>query len=106
MSASWLDGSAEAMAAAVRKGEISARALIAATLERIAARNPKLGAFTDVTGARALARAEAIDAAKAKGETLGPLAGAPFAVKNLFDVAGLPTRAGSKINRERAPAPW
>ena len=38
------------------------------------------------------------------GETLGPLAGAPFAVKNLFDVAGLTTRAGSQINRDRAPA--
>ncbi|MEM1128950.1 MAG: AtzE family amidohydrolase, partial [Pseudomonadota bacterium] len=34
----------------------------------------------------------------------GPLAGVPFAVKNLFDVAGLPTRAGSKINRDRPPA--
>jgi 1-carboxybiuret hydrolase len=35
---------------------------------------------------------------------LGPLAGAPFAVKNLFDIAGLPTRAGSKINRDRPPS--
>ena len=35
-------------------------------------------------------------------EPLGPLAGVPFAVKNLFDVAGLPTLAGSKINRDRA----
>ena len=34
----------------------------------------------------------------------GPLAGAPFAVKNLFDVEGLPTRAGSKINRDRPPS--
>ena len=57
-----------------------------------------------MTAARALAKAEAIDAARARGERLGPLAGAPFAVKNLFDVEGLPTRAGSKINRERAPA--
>ena len=71
---------------------------------RIEARNAALGAFTDVTTARALARADAIDAARARGETLGPLAGAPFAVKNLFDVAGLPTRAGSKINRDRPPA--
>ena len=38
------------------------------------------------------------------GITLGPLAGVPFAVKNLFDVAGLPTRAGSMINRELPPA--
>ena len=43
-------------------------------------------------------------AARARGASLGPLAGAPFAVKNLFDIEGLPTRAGSKINRDRAPA--
>src|SRR5208283_2935297 len=71
---------------------------------RIDARNTALGAFTDVTAARALARADAIDVARARGERLGPLAGAPFAVKNLFGVEGLATRAGSKINRERAPA--
>jgi AtzE family amidohydrolase len=102
--ATLLDGSAEGIAAAVRAGQTSARVVIEATLERIAARNRKLGAFTDVLEERALARAESVDAARAKGEALGPLAGAPFAVKNLFDVKGLPTRAGSKINCERAPA--
>jgi AtzE family amidohydrolase len=99
-----LDGSAETIAATVRAGDVSARAVIEATLARIVERNGKLGAFTDVTAERALAAAEAVDAARARGETLGPLAGAPFSVKNLFDVKGLPTRAGSKINRERAPA--
>ena len=39
------------------------------------------------------------------GKKLGPLAGVPFAVKNLFDVQGLPTRAGSKINRDLKPSP-
>ena len=43
-------------------------------------------------------------AARARGANLGPLAGAPFAVKNLYDIEGLSTRAGSKINRDRAPA--
>jgi 1-carboxybiuret hydrolase len=43
-------------------------------------------------------------ARRAAGETLGPLAGVPFAAKNMFDVAGLPTRAGSKINRQLPPA--
>ena len=90
--------------AAVVSGEASAREIVEATLERIEALNPKLGAFTDVTAKRALAKATAIDARRARGETLGPLAGAPFAVKNLFDVAGLTTRAGSLINRDRAPA--
>src|SRR5205823_5650965 len=44
------------------------------------------------------------DNARLDGRELGPLAGVPFAVKNLFDVAGLPTLAGSKINRDCAPA--
>jgi 1-carboxybiuret hydrolase len=99
-----LDGSAEAIAAAVRSGGASAREATKAALARIEALNRALGAFTDVTAARALMKAEAIDAARARGESLGPLAGAPFAVKNLYDLEGLPTRAGSKINREGAPA--
>ncbi len=96
--------SAVEIAAAVAAGRASAREVVAATLARVEALNPKLGAFTDVTAARASQRADALDAARARGEALGPLAGVPFAVKNLFDIAGLPTRAGSKINRDRAPA--
>ncbi len=91
-------------ASAVRAGALSARDSIAGALARIAALDPALNAFTDVCERRAFATAEAIDARRARGEALGPLAGVPFAVKNLFDVAGLPTRAGSKINREHAPA--
>ena len=99
-----LDGSARAIAQAVKTGAASAVEVTRAALRRIEARNGALGAFTDVTADRALAAAKAIDAARERGDELGPLAGAPFAVKNLFDLAGLPTRAGSKINRERAPA--
>jgi len=92
------------IAAAVKAGAVSAREVVTAALARVAARNDALGAFTDVTATRALAKADAVDAARAKGERLGTLAGAPFAVKNLFDIAGLPTRAGSKINRDLPPA--
>jgi 1-carboxybiuret hydrolase len=99
-----LEGSAQAIAEAVRTGARSAREIAEEALSRISVRNSALGAFTDVTATRALAKADAIDAAKARGTNLGPLAGAPFAVKNLFDVAGLPTRAGSKINRDRPAA--
>jgi AtzE family amidohydrolase len=88
----------------VAGGEVSAVAVIEAALARIEKLNPLLNAFTDVTAARARKRAVAIDAARAAGVELGPLAGVPFAVKNLFDVAGLPTRAGSSINRELPPA--
>lgn len=91
-------------AARIRAGEISAEAVVSGALSRIALVNPKVNAFTDVTAERALGQARAVDAARAAGRPLGPLAGVPFAVKNLFDIAGLPTRAGSKINRERTPA--
>ena len=104
MTSELLDGPAQAIAAAVRSGRASAREVTQAALARIETRNAALGAFTDVTKVRALARADAIDAARTRGDGLGPLAGAPFAVKNLFDVEGLPTRAGSKINRDRPPA--
>jgi 1-carboxybiuret hydrolase len=96
--------SAGEIADAVSTGQVSARATVETALSRIAAHNGVLNCFTDVVGERALGRAQAVDAARAKGEALGPLAGVPFAVKNLFDVRGLPTRAGSKINRDRAPA--
>lgn len=95
---------AHLIAAKVRSGEVSAEAVTSTYLERIARLNPLVNAYTDVTAERALAEARGIDVARARGEALGPLAGVPFAAKNLFDIAGLPTRAGSKINRERAPA--
>ena len=70
---------------------------IASVLERIRTRNPGINAFTEVTEARALAREKAVDRTK-------PLAGIPFAVKNLFDVKDVVTLAGSKINRDLPPA--
>jgi 1-carboxybiuret hydrolase len=99
-----IHSSASAIAANVAAGKQSAVAAIEAALANIAKINPKVNAFTAVTGERAIARARAIDAAGAAGEKLGPLAGVPFAVKDLFDVAGLTTLAGSKINRDQPPA--
>lgn len=96
--------SAREIAAAVREGRATALAVTRLFLDRIEAIDPILNAYTDVTARRAIATAHAIDARRARGESLGPLAGVPFAVKNLFDLEGLPTRAGSLINRERAPA--
>jgi AtzE family amidohydrolase len=89
---------------AVTDGQVSAVEVTEAALARIAERDRELNSFTAVLEARALARAEDIDNAHTEGRAVGPLAGVPFAVKNLFDVAGLPTLAGSKINRDRAPA--
>jgi aspartyl-tRNA(Asn)/glutamyl-tRNA(Gln) amidotransferase subunit A len=96
--------SAATIAAAVAAGRVSATHIVEATLARIRERDPLLNSFTAVTERRALARAQALDEARARGERLPPLAGVPFAVKNLFDVAGLSTLAGSKINRDLPPA--
>ena len=92
------------IAAAVREGRVSATVVATDTIARIARLNPAINAFTDILKERALAKAQAIDHTRSQAGSLGPLAGVPFAVKNLFDIAGLPTLAGSKINRERAPA--
>lgn len=95
---------ASEIASAVAGGKMSALDATEAALARIKQHDGVLNSFTDVTADRARAKARAIDANIAAGKTVGPLAGVPFAVKNLFDVAGLPTRAGSKINRDLAPA--
>ncbi|NML42661.1 AtzE family amidohydrolase [Ramlibacter sp. G-1-2-2] len=89
---------------AVASGERSARELCEAALERIAASEPRINAFTERTIERARTEADAIDRRRAAGEPLPPLAGLPYAVKNLFDIEGVTTLAGSKINRELAPA--
>ncbi|WP_411903475.1 AtzE family amidohydrolase [Methylorubrum thiocyanatum] len=100
----WSLAPASEIARAVSAGTVAAREVVAAALERIARLDPAVNSFTDRLVERATARAASLDAARARGDALGPLAGVPFAVKNLFDVAGLPTRAGSRINRERAAA--
>jgi AtzE family amidohydrolase len=93
-----------AIAGAVRKGEASAVEVTQRMLARIEASNGAINAFTAVTAERALEEAAAVDSRRAAGEDPGPLAGVPFAVKNLFDVKGLPTVAGSKIGRDNPPA--
>jgi aspartyl-tRNA(Asn)/glutamyl-tRNA(Gln) amidotransferase subunit A len=97
--------SASEIAQAVTGRKMSALDVTEAALARIAKHDGVLNSFTDVTADRARAKARALDAAIASGKNPGPLAGVPFAVKNLFDVQGLPTRAGSKINRDLKPSP-
>jgi AtzE family amidohydrolase len=102
-----LNDSATAMAAAVRSGAVRAADLAHASLARIGATDARVNAFTDVTAQRALKAAAALDARLAAGDSATrslPLLGVPFAVKNLFDVAGLTTRAGSKIERDQPAA--
>ena len=96
---------AVAMAAAVAAGEVSARELVDASLARIAATDDRVNAFTETTGDRARAEADAVDAQRVRGEPRGPLAGVPYAVKNLFDIEGLTTLAGSRVNQGLPVAP-
>jgi aspartyl-tRNA(Asn)/glutamyl-tRNA(Gln) amidotransferase subunit A len=97
--------SATEIASAVSGRKLPALGVTEAALARIARHDTILNSFTDVTADRARAKARSVDAAIAAGKNPGPLAGVPFAVKNLFDVQGLSTRAGSKINRDLKPSP-
>ncbi len=85
------------MASALAAKEISAVDLTKQHLDRIASVDGKLHAFLHVDSEGALAQAEAVDAKRAKGETLSPLAGVPIAVKDILAQKGVPTTAGSKI---------
>ncbi|GAB4145164.1 MAG: AtzE family amidohydrolase [Cyanobacteria bacterium J069] len=95
---------ATAIAAAVRTQEITAESVVAAALERIDRLDQSLNCFTDLLREQALQDAAAVDGAIAAGQDPGPLAGVPFAVKNLLDIRGVVTLAGAKINRENPPA--
>ncbi|MBA2962879.1 MULTISPECIES: AtzE family amidohydrolase [Ramlibacter] len=85
---------------AIATGALSAREACEGALERIEASDGRVNAFTTRTAARARREADAVDVRRARGEALPPLAGLPYAVKNLFDIEGVTTLAGSRINRE------
>lgn len=91
-------------AQAVASGERSAAAVLETCIGRIEATEACVNAFTGTRFDAARAQAARVDARRARGEPLGPLAGVPFAVKNLFDIAGEVTLAGSKVNRSNPPA--
>ncbi len=79
---------------------MSAVSVAEAVLAEIGSRNPGLNAFTTVLADRTLGEAHAVDSKIANGDDPGPLAGVPYGVKNLFDLAGKTTLAGSRINRD------
>lgn len=93
-----------ALTRAIRAGDISACEVLEASMARIERTDSAINAFTGKSYARARQEAVTVDALRARGEALPPLAGMPYAVKNLFDIAGEVTLAGSKINRNHAPA--
>lgn len=89
---------------AVHAGEMQAEEALEHCIARIEVTDPKVNAFTDGSFERAVREARAIDQLRARGQPLPPLAGLPYAVKNLFDVEGMVTRAGSKVRNDAAPA--
>jgi AtzE family amidohydrolase len=97
-------GSAADIVQEIAKGARSAASVLAETKALIHARNPDLNCFTATTFERAEREAAAIDALRARGAPLPPLAGVPYAVKNLFDIEGMVTLAGAKVNASNAPA--
>ena len=88
---------ASEMSLALAKGEITSVALTQQHLDRIADVDKKVKAFLHVDTDSALAQAAAVDADRAAGKALGPLAGVPLALKDVLAQEGVPTTAGSKI---------
>ncbi|MEN0615875.1 AtzE family amidohydrolase [Klebsiella indica] len=89
---------------ALASGDLSAREIARHTLESIARVNPQINAWTHVSEKRMFAEAENIDTLRREKKPLPALAGIPYAVKNLFDVAGHTTLAGARLFSDRSPA--
>ena len=85
------------MATALAKGEVTSVALTQLHLDRIASVDKDVHAFLHIDTEGALAQASAVDAKRAKGEKLSPLAGVPLALKDVLAQKGVPTTCGSKI---------
>jgi aspartyl-tRNA(Asn)/glutamyl-tRNA(Gln) amidotransferase subunit A len=88
----------------LRRGELTCVDLTASHLERIAVLDPTLRAFIEVTGDEALQQAASLDSELASGVDRGPLHGIPISIKDLFDVAGAHTTAGSRSRAHAGPA--
>ena len=85
------------LSAALAAREVSATEVTRAHLDQIAAVDGRVHAFLHVAADSALAQAAEVDARRSKGEPLGPLAGVPVAVKDVFTTVGMPTTCGSRI---------
>ncbi len=95
--------SATELAASIRAGSTSAVAAATACLDRIGRLQPSLNAFVTVCGEEALAQAAAVDAAIAKGEAVGALAGVPVSVKDIINTKGVRTTWGSRLMADNVP---
>ena len=91
------------LAAGVRAGDVSPTEVVDAFLGRIERVNPRLNAYCTVTADRARDRAKAIEAALARGETVGPLAGVPVSIKDVLFTKGIRTTRGSLLYADSVP---
>src|SRR5438067_8498881 len=88
----------------IRDGALTPSALLASVLGRVEQAEPLVHALVLVDRAGAHEQAQALDTELIQGRVRGPLHGIPIAIKDLFDIRGLPTRAGSGIYRDAPPA--
>jgi len=100
----WIYESATAMAAAIRKKEISASELVRACLERIEAVNPRLNAVVQVCSEQALKDARDADNALARGDIIGPLHGVPFTLKDAIETKGVICTGGTEGRAQYVPS--
>lgn len=98
-----LDEDATTLAALIRNGEVSARELTQAALDRMEKREPLIRAFCTASPELALQQASVVDAKRARGEALGAFAGVPLAVKDLICTAGVKTTSGSAAYADFIP---
>jgi Asp-tRNA(Asn)/Glu-tRNA(Gln) amidotransferase A subunit family amidase len=91
------------LAARIRRRDVSPVEVVEVYLRRIEERNPAVNAYTLVLGDQAVEAARAAEAAVMAGQPLGPLHGVPVAIKDLDDVAGVPTSMGSLAVQNRVP---
>lgn len=85
----------------IREGHMTSSDLTRACLARQAQLEPQIQAWQHLDAARAMDLAEAADAARAGGSMVGPLHGVPLAIKDIIDVAGMPTTMGSPIYADK-----
>jgi aspartyl-tRNA(Asn)/glutamyl-tRNA(Gln) amidotransferase subunit A len=97
MGSDLIHQNAAALAQAIAKGEVSSREVTQAHLDRIGEVDERVHAFLHVDTDGALAAADAVDARRAVGDELGPLAGVPLALKDVLAMKGIPTTCGSRI---------
>jgi Asp-tRNA(Asn)/Glu-tRNA(Gln) amidotransferase A subunit family amidase len=99
-----VDLSARDLSRAMRRGDLSARAVAESFLRRIDEREPSVKAWAWLEHGHVLEQAARADALKASGEPLGPLHGLPVGVKDIIDTFDMPTECGTPIHKGRRPA--